>query len=58
LFEVNELNIFEYWYLLRDATIYNLSQTEKGQEYLDTCWRLTQTKAVDADKLIKKYKGG
>jgi hypothetical protein len=43
LFKVYQLNVFEYYYLLRDAAIYNYSQTEQGQKYLDNCWRIEQT---------------
>lgn len=43
LIEVNHLDIFEYWVLKRDAWIHHLSQTEKGQEYLDNAWICEQT---------------
>jgi len=35
--------VLEYWLLLRDAFIYNQMQTENGREYLDNCYRMTQT---------------
>ena len=58
LFDVPDLDIFTYWYLLREAVIYQYSQTEDGQKYLDNCWRMEQTKCVDADALINFNKGG
>lgn len=35
---IEDLNIFEYWQLLRDAVIYNAGQTEEGQKWLKRCW--------------------
>lgn len=58
LFEVYELNIFEYWFLLREAAINGYYQTEEGRKYLNNCWRMEQTKCVDADALINFGKGG
>jgi len=46
--------LFEYWLLLRDAAIYRYNQTEAGQEYLDNCWRMEQTKP-DRKKLREKF---
>lgn len=34
----------EYLFYVREAYIYNLNQTEDGREYLQNCWRMTQTK--------------
>lgn len=33
----------DYWLLLRDAVIHQLSQTQRGREYLEQCWVLEQT---------------
>lgn len=41
---VGQLNYIEYLQYRRDAFIHYLSQTEKGQEYLDNAWRMEQTK--------------
>lgn len=41
---LDDLDVFEYWLLLRDAVIYNYMQTEEGNEYLENCWRMEQTK--------------
>lgn len=41
---VEELEVFEYWLLLRDAVIHKYLQTEDGREYLENCWTLEQTK--------------
>lgn len=43
LFDVEKLDIFEYWRIVRDAFIYTFNKTEKGQEYLDNAYRITQT---------------
>ena len=41
--QVGQLNYIEYLTYRRDAFIYRLNQTEKGQEYLDNAWRCEQT---------------
>jgi len=41
---IDELEVFEFWLLLRDAIIYRYMQTEEGRKYLDNCWRIEQTK--------------
>ena len=53
--QVDELNVIEYWAYLRDAIIYNCSQTEKGQEYLEKCWIMEQTKP-DKNSLRNRFK--
>lgn len=58
MFEVVDFDIFTYWFLLREAVIYQYSQTEDGQKYLNNCWRMEQTKCVGADELINFSKGG
>lgn len=40
---VDDLNYIDYLVYRRDAFIYQMSQTEKGQEYLDNAYRLEQT---------------
>lgn len=52
--EVDNLDYIDYLIYRRDAFIYNMSQTEKGQEYLDNAYRLEQTKP-DRDKLRSKF---
>lgn len=42
--EVGQLDYVEYLTYRRDAFIYTMNQTEKGQEYLDNAWRMEQTK--------------
>lgn len=54
ILEVQQLDWFDYLQYRRDAFIYNLNQTEKGQEYLDNAYRLEQTKP-DKNKLRKKF---
>lgn len=52
--EVGELELIQYLKLRRDAYIYMLTRSEAGQEYLDNCWRMEQTKP-DRAALRKKY---
>ena len=54
MIEVDQLDYIDYLQYRRDAFIYNMSQTEKGQEYLDNAYRLEQTKP-DRKKLREKY---
>lgn len=54
LLDVRELDYIQYLTWRRDAFIYFMSRTEKGQEYLDDAWRLEQTKP-DRQKLRAKY---
>jgi hypothetical protein len=41
--KVEELNILEFYLLMHDAVIWNLSQTEDGKKRLDKAWMLQQT---------------
>lgn len=43
MLDVEELDYFDYLQYRRDAFIYFMSQTEKGEEYLDNAYRLEQT---------------
>lgn len=52
--DVEELDLIEFLCYRRDARIYQLSQTEDGQKYLDNAWRIKQT-APDRESLRKKY---
>lgn len=54
MLEVDELNYLDYLRYRRDAFIYRMSQTEKGQEYLDKAYRLEQTKP-DREALRNKF---
>lgn len=54
MIEVDQLDYIDYLIYRRDAFIYRMSQTEKGQEYLDNAYRLEQTKP-DRKKLREKY---
>lgn len=40
-----DLGLLVFYSLLRDSFIYTHSQSEKGNEYLDDCWLMEQTKA-------------
>ena len=54
LFEVEELDVVEYKFFLREAFIYNCSQTEEGIEYLQNAKRL-ETTDIDRKSLREKY---
>lgn len=58
IIEVNQLDYIDYLQYRRDAFIYKMNQTDKGQEYLDNAYRLEQTKP-DRKALKNKFgKGG
>lgn len=52
---IDELEVFEYWLLLRDAIIHKYMQSKEGVEYLENCWRMEQTEP-DRQSLRKKMK--
>lgn len=53
--QIGELDYLTYLTWRRDAFIHKMSQTEKGQEYLDNAWRMEQTKP-DREALRKKLR--
>lgn len=55
MLEVDELDLVSYHFYLREAVIYNNSQTEEGREYLRNANRLEQT-SPDRKKLREKFK--
>lgn len=55
MLEVEELDLVSYLFYLREAVIYNNSQTEEGREYLRNANRLEQT-SPDRKKLREKFK--
>lgn len=55
MLEVDELDLVAYLFYLREAVIYNNSQTEEGREYLRNANRLEQT-SPDRKKLREKFK--
>ena len=52
--EVRALDYVQFLTWRRDAFIHWLSQSERGQEYLDNAWRWEQTKP-DRPALRKKF---
>ncbi len=54
VFQIEQLNIVEYWQYLRDSYIHQLNQTQEGREYLEKCWIVKQTKP-DRQKLREKF---
>ena len=57
LYDVEEMDYYDYLLIRRDALIAKLRQTEKGQQYLDDAYRLTLTKP-DRSKLREKFGEG
>lgn len=55
LLEVEELNVIEYRFYLREAFIYNCSQTDEGIEYLRNAKRLEEVNP-DREALRNKYR--
>ena len=56
LFEVQDLNYYDYLVLRRDAFISKMNQSEQGREYLDNAYRLTLTEP-DKNELRRKFGG-
>lgn len=54
LYQINYMDLDMYLFYMREAYIHNLMQTKEGREYLDNCWRMTQTKP-ERQKLREKY---
>ena len=54
MLQVEELDYLDYLVYRRDAFIYRMSQTEKGEEYLKNAWRLEQTKP-DRERLRHNF---
>lgn len=55
MLEVEELEYIDYLFFLREAVIYNCSQTEEGREYLKNAKRLEET-SPDRKRLREKYR--
>ena len=51
--EIENIGIFDYWLLLRDAVIYELNKTTGGKELLEECYFFNQTEP-DINELQKK----
>lgn len=56
-YQVEEMDIDEYLFFVREAYIHGLNQTEDGRKYLENCWRMTQTKPDRAALRDKFGKG-
>lgn len=54
MLEVEDLDYIDYLTYRRDAFIWRLSQSSKGEEYLNNAWRLEQTEP-DRESLRKKF---
>ncbi len=49
---LNRLDIDEYMLLLRDAFIYNMSNTKEGREYLEEAYAYEQIEATRVDERL------
>ena len=54
LWDIQDMDLDVYLYIVREAYIYKMSQTEQGREYLENCWRMQQTKP-DRKKLREQF---
>lgn len=52
-----QLDICDYMQILRDAYITQCQKSEAGREYLENCWRISQTEP-DRHALRRKFGGG
>ena len=50
------MELIDYLMLRRDAFISKCNETEKGREYFDNAWRISQTKP-ERNKLREKFRG-
>lgn len=58
ILDTDEFDIFTFWAMLRDAIIFNRSQTKEGRKWLKNAWRIRQTEP-ETEKLRQKAgKGG
>ena len=55
IYEIQAMEIDTYLFFLREAMIFENSQSEEGREYLKNCWRMEQIKP-DREGLRKKFK--
>jgi len=56
--DTDEMDVFTFWALLRDAVIFNRSHTKEGRTWLKNAWRIGQTEP-ESEKLHEKAgKGG
>lgn len=54
ILQVQQLDYIDYLIYRRDAFIYKMSMTDKGEEYLNNAWRLEQTEP-DRQELRRKF---
>ena len=58
ILQVEELDYLDFLRYKRDAFIYQMSQSEKGEEYLNNAWRLEQV-TPNRERLREQFgKGG
>lgn len=54
--EVERIDIFQFWGLLRDAVIWNCSRSKEGREYLENAYNFMQTEP-DRNALRAQFGG-
>lgn len=57
ILDAEELDIITFFIFLRDAVIFEKSQTEKGREYLYNAWRIDQVQP-EREKVREQIKKG
>ena len=55
IYEVQDMEIDTYLFFMREAMIWENSQTEEGRKYLNDCYRMEQTKP-DREGLRRRFK--
>ncbi len=58
IIDVQNLDVDIFLFFVREAYIYERSKTEEGREYLENCWRISQTKPDRKALREKMRKGG
>lgn len=43
IWQVQELDLDLYLFFMREAFIHEMNQTKEGRNYLENCWRISQT---------------
>lgn len=57
ILDTDDLDVFTFWGLLRDAVIFNHSHTKEGRKWLKNAWRIHQTEP-ESEKLHQKMREG
>lgn len=55
IWQVQELDLDLYLFFMREAFIHEMNQTKEGRNYLENCWRISQTEP-DRKAIREKFK--